>query len=160
MINDGGNRIHLWNMWKCNFKSAQVYRQHKAGGLHIVIEITQNASLRLICHTPYEQCLDQWQHQYRQHIPTVDSFSPECDIMFPKVLGSLRVSGVSGVSESQNHELYYSRGSSTAKPGTGAWVVFLRRPSHIWRWRRLIIWKKNQCSVIQSSGEQYGSKRC
>jgi len=96
-------------MWKCNFKSAQVYRQHKAGGLHIVIEITQNASLRLICHTPYEQCLDQWQHQYPQHIPTVDSFSPECDIMFPKVLGSLRVSGVSGVSESQNHELYYSQ---------------------------------------------------
>ena len=93
-------------MWKRNFKSAQVYRQHKAGGLHIVIEITQNASLRLICHTPYEQCLDQWQHQYRQHIPTVDSFSPECGIMFPKVVGSLRVSGVS---ESQNHELYYSR---------------------------------------------------
>ena len=84
-------------MWKRNFKSAQVYRQHKAGGLHIVIEITQNASLRLICHTPYEQCLDQWQHQYRQHIPTVDSFSPECDIMFPKVVGSLRISGVSGV---------------------------------------------------------------
>ena len=118
MINDGGNRIHLWNMWKRNFKSAQVYRQHKAGGLHIVIEITQNASLRLICHTPYEQCLDQWQHQYRQHIPTVDSFSPECDIMFPKVVGSLRVSevlwvsGVLWVSESQNHELYYSRRSS------------------------------------------------
>ena len=93
-------------MWKCNFKSAQASRQHKAGGSHIGIEITQNAALRLICHTPYEQCLDQWQHQYRQHIPTVDSFSPECDIMFPKVAGvSVRVSGVS---ESQNHELYYS----------------------------------------------------
>ena len=37
-------------MWKLNFKSAQAYRQHKAGGLHIGIsslleyEITQNAS--------------------------------------------------------------------------------------------------------------------
>ena len=92
-------------MWKRNFKSAQVYRQHKAGGLHIVIEITQNASLRLICHTPYEQCLDQWQHQYRQHIPTVDSFSPVCDIMFPKGVGSLGASrdsevlGVPGILE-------------------------------------------------------------
>ena len=92
-------------MWKRNFKSAQAYRQHKAGGSHIGIEITQNASLRLICHTPYEQqCLVQWQPLYPQHIPTVDIFLPECDIMFPKVVGSLRVlgvSGVSGVSESQ-----------------------------------------------------------
>ena len=89
-------------MWKRNFKSAQAYRQHKAGGSHIGIEITQNASLRLICHTPYEQqCLVQWQPLYPQHIPTVDIFLPECDIMFPKVVGRLRVSGVSGVLESQ-----------------------------------------------------------
>ena len=82
-------------MWKRNFKSAQAYRQHKAGGSHIGIEITQNASLRLICHTPYEQqCLVQWQPLYPQHIPTVDIFLPECDIMFPKVVGSLRVDSI------------------------------------------------------------------
>ena len=92
-------------MWKRNFKSTQAYRQHKGGVLHIVIsslleyEITQNASLRLIwSHTALEQPLEWLRHQYPQYILTVDS-------LFPKGVGSL---GALGVSESQNHELYYS----------------------------------------------------
>ena len=43
--------------------------------------------------------------------PNIGSFLPVCDIMFPEGVGSLRILGVSGVlkvSESQNHELYYS----------------------------------------------------
>ena len=40
--------------------------------------------------------------------PNIGSFLPVCDIMFPEGVGSLRVLGVS---ESQNHELYYSRDS-------------------------------------------------
>ena len=107
MINDG-NRIHLWNMWKRNFKSTQAYHQHKAkgGGLHIGIsslleyEITQNASLRLIwSHTAFEQPLEWWRHQYPQHISQQMTFF--CQFV---TSCSLRV----GVSESQNHELYYS----------------------------------------------------
>ena len=42
------------------------------------------------------------------NIPTVDSFLPVCDIMFPKGVGSLRVSGVLGALESQNHDMYNS----------------------------------------------------
>ena len=94
------------NMWNITSNLPKHIVSTKQEACILKIEITQNASLRLIwSHTPYEQCLDQWRHQYPQHIPTVDSFSPECGIMFPKVVGSLRVSGVS---ESQNHELYYS----------------------------------------------------
>ena len=42
------------------------------------------------------------------NIPTVDSFLPVCDIMFPKGVGSLRVSWVLGALESQNHDMYNS----------------------------------------------------
>ena len=79
--------------------------KHKAWGLLIGFsslleyEITQNASLRLIwSHTALEQPLEWLRHQYPQYILTVDS-------LFPKGVGSL---GALGVSESQNHELYYS----------------------------------------------------
>ena len=109
-------------MWKRNFKSTQAYHQHKAkgGGLHIGIsflleyEIIQNASLRLIwSHTAFEQPLELWRHQYPQHFPTLAFFASvwhhvPWGSQESQSLGSL---GVSGVSESQNHELYYSRDS-------------------------------------------------
>ena len=89
--------IHLWNMWKRNFKSTQAYRQHKGGVLHIVIsslleyEITQNASLRLIwSQTAFRVVATPVPAAY----PNIGSFSPVCDIMFPGGVGSLRVFGV------------------------------------------------------------------
>ena len=81
--------------------------KHKAWGLLIGFsslleyEITQNASLTLIwSHTAFEQPLERWWQKHQQHIQTVDSFLPVCDIMFPKGPRSLGASGVSGVSES------------------------------------------------------------
>ena len=57
----------------------------------------------------FEQSLEQWRHQHPQHIPTVDSFTPvhlSLISMYSCIVQcvtscSLRVLGVSGVSESQ-----------------------------------------------------------
>ena len=115
-------------------------RQHKAGGLHIGIEITQNADWYA-----FEQPFEQWRHQ---HIPTIDSFSPVCDIMFPKGVGSLGASrdsevlGVPGILEASE-----SRESRSLRTMNCTIAVIL--VSEKWNEHNLMYIDHKQCEIMQ-----------